>query len=205
MDKKNESRESLTRTFDTPQGVLTYAQLADTIAPNLLALLDDVADGKYTSNPYDETLILEFHKRIVGKVLPEIAGKWRKKDVRVGNHIPTEYFKIPMKMREYTENVRTRLLHANTTEHQIELLAYAEGEFLHIHPFADFNGRTIRALLTELLSRVELPSIDTSVKRSTKHFRDYQDALAEYDNGRMNALVGFWVKRFADTSVSSER
>jgi fido (protein-threonine AMPylation protein) len=198
MDQKSEGRESLTRTFNTSKGVMTYAQLADEIAPNLLALLDDVADGKYADKPYDEELILEFHQRIVGDILPEIAGKWRKEDVRVGHYVPVEHYKVAMVMREYAENVRARLANAGTVELQIELLAYAEGEFLHIHPFIDFNGRTIRVLLTELLMRLELPPIDTSVERDTKRFRAYQNALAEYDNGRMGALVDFWTDRLSE-------
>jgi fido (protein-threonine AMPylation protein) len=154
MDQESEGRESLTRRFNTSKGVVTYAQLADIIAPRLLALLDDVVDGKYADRPYDDELIREFHCRIVGDILHDIAGRWRKEDVRVGNYVPVEHFKVPMAMREYAENVQERLLHADTVELQVELLAYAEGEFLHIHPFADFNGRTIRALLTELLMRL---------------------------------------------------
>ena len=198
MDKESESRKSLTRTFNTAKGIMTYVQLADAIAPHLLALLHDVVDGKYADRPYDEEMILEFHNRIVGDVLPKIAGKWRKEDVQVGHYIPVEYFRVPMAIREYTENVRERLTHANTVELQIELLAYAEGEFLHIHPFMDFNGRTIRTLLTELLMRLELPVVDTSVKRDTETFKVYQNALAEYDNGRMGALVEFWVDRLSE-------
>ena len=198
MDKESESWESLTRAFNTSKGVMTYAQLADAIAPNLLALLDDVVDGKFANRLYDEDLILEFHNRIVGGILPDIAGKWRKEDVQVGHYVPVEYYKVPMVMREYAENVRIRLANADTVELQVELLAYAEGEFLHIHPFADFNGRTIRVLLTELSMRLEFPPIDTSVERDTERFRAYQNALAEYDNGRMRALVEFWIERLSE-------
>jgi len=33
------------------------------------------------------------------------------------------------------------------------------------------------------------------VERDTEEFKKYQNALAEYDNGRMAALVDFWIKR----------
>ena len=77
-------------------------------------------------------------------------------------------------------------------------LAYAEGEFLHIHPSQDFNGRTIRAILSELLMRFDLPLVDTAVKRETPEFKKYQNALAEYDNGRIASLIEFWQDRLSE-------
>jgi Fic family protein len=159
-------------------------------------LLQDITDGKYSARPYGEGLFKEFHNRIIGEVLPDIAGKWRTELVQVGNHIPPEAHEIPIRIHEYVANMRERLAHADTLDLQIELLAYAEGEFVHIHPFTDFNGRTARALLTELLIRLDLPNIEIAVKRGTKQFEKYQNALAEFDNGRMQPLIDFWVQRF---------
>ena len=49
--------ESATRTFDTVEGRLTYAELSDLIAPRLLQLLDDITDGKYMDKAFNEELI----------------------------------------------------------------------------------------------------------------------------------------------------
>ena len=49
--------ESTTRTFDTVEGRLTYAELSDLIAPRLLQLLDDITDGKYMDKAFNEELI----------------------------------------------------------------------------------------------------------------------------------------------------
>ena len=198
MDPQEQPLESTTRTFETVKGALTYAELSDLIAPNLVKLLDDINDGEYRNRPIDEEMIQEFHRRIVGDLIPKIAGNWRSVPVMVGNWLPPEPYEIPMKMREYVENLQTRLDNAETIDLQIEALAYAEGEFLHIHPFQDFNGRTIRALLDELIGRLNLPQVDTAVERGTDEFKTYQNALAEYDNGRMNSLVEFWKKRFGE-------
>lgn len=190
-----------TRTFDTTQGVLTYAELSDVIYPHLVSLLDDVNSDSFAERAFDEELIKEFHSRIIGKVIPEIAGKWRSKAVQVGNHLPPEPFELPVLMREYTLNVQARIKNADTIEKELETLAYIEGEFLHIHPFQDFNRRTIRALLTEILSRFSLPIIDLAIGNTSEEFHIYQNALAEYDNGRMMALIDFWYKRFGEESV----
>jgi CRISPR-associated endonuclease/helicase Cas3 len=170
--------------------------LADAIAPHLLKLLQSIIDGKYAKRGYDEELFKEFHKRIAGDILPDIAGNFRKELVQVGNHVPPKPHEIPMRIREYAENVEARLSGTLSLDLQLELLAYAEGEFLSIHPFLDFNGRTVRALLTELLVRLNLPMVDVSVKFDTQNFKDYQGALAEYDNGNLQGLLNFWIKRF---------
>ena len=189
--------ESTTRTFDTAKGKLTYAELSDLIAPKLLQLLDDITDGKYLDKPFDEELIKNFHYRIIDDIMPGIAGKWRTVPVQVGNWLPPEPYEIPVKMHEYVANMQTRLSNSDTLDLQIEALAYAEGEFLHIHPFQDFNGRTIRAILSELLMRFDLPLVDTAVKRETPEFKKYQNALAEYDNGRIASLIEFWQDRLS--------
>lgn len=198
MDSQEQPLESTTRTFETTKGTLTYAELSDLIAPHLKLLLEDIANGKFQNEEIDEDMIREFHSRIVGDLMPNIAGKWRMVPVMVGNWLPPEPYEVPMKMREYVQNLQARLDSADTIDLQIETLAYAEGEFLHIHPFQDFNGRTIRALLDELIGRLNLPQVDTAVERDTEEFRAYQNALAEYDNGRINDLVKFWQKRFGD-------
>ena len=191
------SLESTTRTFDTTKGRLTYAKLSDLIAPKLLQLLDDIADGKYSEKSFNDELIKDFHRRIIGDIMPQIAGRWRAVPVQVGNWLPPEPYEIPVRMREYVANMQARLSNSGTLDLQIETLAYAEGEFLHIHSFQDFNGRTIRAILSELLMRFDLPLVDTAVKRETPEFKRYQNALAEYDNGRIASLVDFWQDRFS--------
>lgn len=185
-----------TRTFGTTEGTLSYAELAEKIAPNLVQLLDDIDAHKFRSRTFDPELIQEFHFRIIENLIPDIAGRWRSRPVQVGNWLPPEPFEIPVLISEYTKNLESRLYFATTIDLQIEALAYAEGEFLHIHPFQDFNGRTIRALLRELLHRLNLPIVDTSVAIGSDSAHHYQEALAEYDNGRLQALKDFWYERF---------
>ncbi|SDU84967.1 Fic family protein [Jiangella alkaliphila] len=201
MDPEGDGEaQGLTRRFGTTHGELTYAELADAIAPHLERLLDRIADGEFAARPFSEALAQEFHVEIIGSILPDIAGRWRRESVRVGMHVPPEHFLVPMRMRQYADNVRTRLEFATSLDLQIELLAYAEGEFLHVHPFTDFNGRTIRALLSELLVRLDFPPVEVSVERGTDRFREYGTALAHYDNGRLDALIDFWFRRLEEGS-----
>ena len=199
MAEEKRPLESTTRTFQTTKGELTYDELSDLIAPKIKQLIDEIGEYKYANRKIDEDLIRYFHERIVGEFMPEIAGKWRSVPVMVGNWLPPEPHEVPMRMREYALNLEERLKYADTEKLQLEALAYAEGEFLSIHPFQDFNGRTARAILSNLLMRMDLPWTDTSVERDTERFKEYQNALAEYDNGRIDALVRFWQSRFENS------
>lgn len=195
MGPAGEADESLTRRFATTQGELTYAQLADAIAPHLADLLDRIADGEYADQPFTDELVRHFHREIIGELLPDIAGQWRREPVQIGHHVPADWFQVPMLMRDYADNVQARLSGAGTLDLQLELLAYTEGEFLHIHPFADFNGRAVRALLSELLMRLDFPPVEVAVERGTPRFGKYTTALAHYDNGRIEPLIEFWEER----------
>ena len=60
-------------------------------------------------------------------------------------------------MRDYALDLQARWPAAASGKSDLllELLAFAEGRFLTVHPFRDFNGRTIRVFLLELLRRLD--------------------------------------------------
>jgi len=53
----------------------------------------------------------------------------------------------------------------------LEFLAFAEGRFLTIHPFTDFNGRTIRLFLLELFAIADRDLEDARTDRLTSRCR----------------------------------
>ena len=76
----------------------------------------------------------------------------------------------------------------------LEALAFAEGRFLFIHPFYDFNGRVARMLLFSLLYRLELPPVRLVPVDGGKV--DYLSALSESDKSNWQPLVEIWRGRF---------
>jgi len=76
----------------------------------------------------------------------------------------------------------------------------AEGRFLTIHPFTDFNGRTIRLFLLELLRRFDLPRVvlapDTNVDRKA-----YFEALESADHADWHPLTAIWESRLANSNL----
>lgn len=189
---------SLTRYLETTRGVLSYAKVADLVADELLELLEEIADGTYEDHPLDGDLLQTFHSRILVKIVPKIAGKWRQVDVAVGKHVPPRAYEVPLRMVEFSRDLEAQITWcADDLDKQIEVLAYAEGQILHVHPFEDFNGRATRAFLMALLQRLDLPPIELSVVRDTPHFDEYTQSLRAFDGGDRSPLRDFWTDRFS--------
>jgi len=67
-----------------------------------------------------------------------------------------------MLMRDYALDLQARwnVAKADELEMALEFLAFTEGRFLSIHPLRDFNGRTIRVFLAELMRRLDFPLVN---------------------------------------------
>ena len=82
----------------------------------------------------------------------------------------------------------------------LEFLAFAEGRLLSVHPFEDFNGRTTRVLLAELLNRLRLPALDPTPDPGADTDQ-YLRALNAADRIDWQPLVAIWLARFAKESL----
>ncbi len=184
-----------TRYVETTAGILSYRELAPLLAERVaeteLAIYDRTLAPLSTLD-----LLLDLHRRICGDLTPKIAGRWRIRNVRVGRHQPPPYWDVPTLMQNYAQDVETRLAtrDAEFSERLIDDLVFVEGRLLHIHPFADFNGRVSRLFLTELLYRLDLPTTDTAAA-SEEETRRYFDALRRYDRRDPRPLAAIWRRR----------
>jgi len=105
-------------------------------------------------------------------------------------------------MRDYGRDLMARWDEASRTTGQLtlELLAFAEGRFLTIHPFRDFNGRTIRLFLLELLRRLDLPRVVLAPSGDADR-QVYFAALEAADRSQWTPLMDFWTGRLAQAEV----
>lgn len=80
---------------------------------------------------------------------------------------------------------------ATLSDLTLGLLTFAEGRFLTIHPFSDFNGHTIRLFLRELLRRLDFPRVilepDTDAGRAA-----YFAGPKAADRSGFQPLVDIW-------------
>lgn len=157
------------------------------------AIVAEVFDGW----PLDEQLLLEFHRRICGDLVPEWAGRWRTVEVQVSNQRPPASHLVPGLLRDYAQDLASRweTLIPIAGALAPEKLAFAEGRLLTIHPFLDFNGRVTRLWLREILRRSRLPQVTLAVDGEAAR-NAYFRALEAADVRDWRPLSEPWIQRF---------
>jgi len=146
--------------------------------------------------PQSEPATLQqVHEIGFGWIFPEMGGKFRMIDVTVSSHKPPSYYEIPELMKNFCDDVETRIKHLpkikeqNYLEGLIELLAWTHHRFLWIHPFQDYNGRIGRLLINIILLDLALPAIELKVE-TIAHRKRYIKALQTADQGNLILLEG---------------
>jgi len=200
-DSRDTRPDRATRYVETTLGILSYAELAPHLAERVTRLEAAVVAGEFAARSLDESLLIEFHTRICGDLTPEWAGQWRTVEVAVGPLTPPAPHQLPMLMRDYVLDLQARWEGAagDDIDLTIEFLAFAEGRFLSVHPFRDFNGRTIRVFLIELLRRLDLPRVELAPETDAGR-AEYFAALEAADRRDWRALVAIWKARFVSRS-----
>jgi len=115
-----------------------------------------------------------------------VPGELRRRDVKVGNHIPVSPGALPRFLERFEEVYS----HLNRTD-SILGAATAHHRLLWIHPFLDGNGRVARlmshAMLLETLDTGAVWSVSRGLARSVEA---YKKRLADCDGSRRNDLDG---------------
>ena len=157
-----------TSNVEASAGILSYREFAPLLAERVADTELAISDRRFADLPFCD-LLLELHRCICADLTPDTAGRWRVRDVRVGEHQAPPHWYVPMLMHNYAADLDARLagLDRDSGEQLIDDLAFAEGRLLHVHPFEDFNGRVSRLFLIELLYRLDLPVI-TAVPQTFK-------------------------------------
>lgn len=115
--------------------------------------------------------ILEIHRRVLGHVNPVEGGEFRRTQVYVGGHIPPGPDDILYLMEEFA-------LWLNSEQairmHPVRYAALAHYKLVHIHPFADGNGRTSRLLMNMILMQAGYPPVIIPKQHRHKYYENLQ-------------------------------
>jgi Fic family protein len=124
-----------------------------------------------------EQLIRSLQQLVIKDIEDQEAGKYRKGNVMItgSSHRPPEAYEVPKLMEELVSWVRKN---QNKT-HPVELAALAHHRLVHIHPFADGNGRTARLFMNLILMQKGYPMVIILKNDRQKYYR----ALDKADRG----------------------
>lgn len=198
VSEYSEEYSSTTRFIESSLGIKSYAELAPHLAKGVERVMASLLTRETSDLKITPEFVRSLHKDAFGELFPSWAGSYRDRNVIVGKHTAPPYYEVPLHMHQYCEDVEFRLLSPGSrpqiNDVLIETLAFAEGRFLSIHPFLDFNGRVARMLLFALLYRLDLPPVELAPDEKGK--AAYLKALSEADRFNWEPLGVIWRKRF---------
>jgi CRISPR-associated endonuclease/helicase Cas3 len=197
VSEESEAYTSSTRFIESSLGIKSYKELAPYLAKGVERVMDSLLNSRPDELRITPDFIRKLHKDAFEELFPSWAGQYRDRDVSVGKHVPPPHYEVPVLVRQFCDDLDARLLSLGpappVTDVLLEALAFAEGRFLFIHPFYDFNGRVVRMLLFALLYRLELPPVRLVPNDAEKP--GYLSALAESDKLHWQPLIEVWRER----------
>lgn len=123
-----------------------------------------------------------------GEKLEIIPGRWRKREVQVGRHVPPPHEELPRYMVRFDAAYGSPPL---SKTRQIQTVGAVHHRLLWIHPFLDGNGRVARLMSHALLKRLGIGTSLWSVARGlARDEQRYKALLAQADGPREGDLDG---------------
>jgi len=195
------STRRYTRYIESSLGIKSYSELAPHLAKGVERVMASLLEQPSDEIRITPEFICKLHKDAFEELFPAWAGRYRDRNVTVGAYNPPPYYEVPILIRQYCDDVEFRLsslgMKPQVDDTLFEALAFAEGRFLSIHPFLDFNGRVTRMLLFALLYRFDLPPVQlVPDEKDEKGKKEYLDALSKADSMDWQPLMEVWRKRF---------
>nr|WP_279581097.1 Fic family protein [Fodinicola feengrottensis] len=199
-----ENRENLT----SGAKAIALAELGSTDKRNAQEIVGNVEAMKAAwelADRLDADAILAMHAALIDRHDPRIAGRWRQEQVWIGGDDFGPHgagFVAPW--HEHIPALIDDLVHF-TRRTDLPLLAQvaiAHAQFETIHPFADGNGRTGRALMHSMLRGGHGLTRNVTVPVSAGLLTDttgYFDTLTAYREGAPAAIV----ERVAEASFAA--
>lgn len=188
-----------TQSFKTTEGTLTYTEVSERLAVSLARIL-----AQLLQTPPHEIIITpdwlcQRHRELAGGLFPEWAGRFRMTDVKVGTLEPPAYYKVPLLVRSFCDDLAERLRHVDDDNLPdiAAFLAWVDWRFQWVHPFKDFNGRIGRLMLAALLYKLALPPVETAPTDPEKRC-EYLEALRAGDAGNLDQLQKLWIRRLGE-------
>lgn len=133
-------------------------------------------------------LILKWHKNIFEQSKPDIAGKFRDYNVRVGDYRCPDWQDVKSLIKDFFIWFNKN----KNNKQQVEFAAEAHYKFIRIHPFGDGNGRIARLIANFILYKNHFPLMVIDYKNR----KSYYKALKKADKKGENEFVKYFSRRY---------
>lgn len=189
---------------------VALAQIGDTSKQNATLVAGNISAMQMALENTDEISvdsILQIHKTLLQNTEPEIAGKIRQEPVWIGggNSPHTAKF-VPPKFSRLPEYLEDLVKFSNRFDVSPLLqAAVAHCQFETVHPFADGNGRTGRALIQIILhnARVIRKSALPISAGLLGNLNEYFIALEKYRDGDYSSMLKLFCYSAQDAIFAS--
>jgi len=194
-------------TYDTQKiegSTLTRRETADLlekgIAPKSKSMID-VQEAQAHRDLFYEVLkfkqeltlqaVLDWHWKLFNKTKPDISGKIRKYQVRIGGSkfmppSPIEVCPMLTEFFQWYKKNRDKL-------HPVELTALVHLKLVTIHPFGDGNGRITRLVMNFVLNIKKYPLFDISYEGRNSYYNALERSQVKRDE---KIFLQWFVKRY---------
>ena len=165
--------------------------IASSLVMQNVSALRDVAQTE-TENKMTLDVFGDIHRTICSH--ESFAGELRAAQVWIGGRSPVHAIHVPPHHENVMECLEDWIEFVNRDDIPACLhIALAHAQFECIHPFADGNGRTGRAVSWWQLATKKLPLVPISSLLSV-HIFDYYDALKAFQSGDPNPVINLFAK-----------
>ena len=94
-----------TRSFKTTEGVFSYPEISERLAISLVRILDQLLQAPPQDIIITPEWLCQKHWELAGPLFPEWAGRFRTTDVKVGTLEPPVYYKVPLLVRSFCDDL----------------------------------------------------------------------------------------------------
>ena len=136
-------------------------------------------------------VILDRQWNLFNKNKPDIAGKIRQYQVRIGGSkfmppSPVEVYPMLTEFFKWYRMNKDKL-------HPIEFAALAHLRFVTVHPFGDGNGRITRLVMNFALNRKKYPMFDITYEGRNSYYNALERSQVKKDE---KIFLQWFVKRY---------
>jgi len=136
-------------------------------------------------------VVLDWHWNLFNKTKPDIAGKIRKYQVRIGGSkfMPPSPVEVCPMLTEFFHWYKKN----NDKLYPIEIAALVHLKLVTIHPFGDGNGRITRLVMNFVLSRKKYPLFDIPYEKRHSYYNALERSQVKKDD---KIFLQWFVKRY---------